>query len=132
MSNSLPGQARLALFVALVLMAPVYSPLGEPTELRSSEPLMAQDEVELKLYTLYLASQNTSAGGDGYITTEVPDSGGQDSASALDSELEFRSSDMLSSLVVHGRSQHGSSGSYYVPLDLFLRATGPNLSLIHI
>ena len=126
MSNSLPGQARLALFVALVLMAPVYSPLGEPAELRSSEPLMAQDEVELKLYTLYLASQNTSAGGDGYITTEVPDSGGQDSASALDSELEFRSSDMLSSLVVHGRSQHGSSGSYYVPLDLFLRATGPN------
>ena len=42
--------------------------------------MMAQDEVELKLYTLYLASQNTSAGGDGYITTEVPDSGGQDSA----------------------------------------------------
>ena len=87
---------------------------------------MVQDEVELKMYTLYLASQNTSAGGDGYITTEVPDSGGQDSASALDSELEFRSSDMLSSLLVHGRSQHGSSGSYYVPLDLFLRATGPN------
>ncbi|MBG95111.1 MAG: hypothetical protein CL793_07650 [Chloroflexi bacterium] len=78
------------------------------------------------MYTLYLASQNTSAGGDGYITTEVPDSGGQDSASALDTEIDFRSSDMLSSLVVHGRSQHGSSGSYYVPLDLFLRATGPN------
>ena len=78
------------------------------------------------MYTLYLASQNTSAGGDGYITTEVPESGGQDSASALDTEIDFRSSDMLSSLVIHGRSQHGSSGSYYVPLDLFLRATGPN------
>ena len=87
---------------------------------------MAQDEVELKLYTLYLASQNTSAGGDGYITTEVPDSGGEDSASALDTEIEFRSSDMLSSLTIYGRTQHGSSGSYYVPLDLFLRATGPN------
>jgi len=87
---------------------------------------MVQEEIELKMYTLYLASQNTSAGGDGYITTEVPDSGGQDSASALDTEIDFRSSDMLSSLVVHGRSQHGSSGSYYVPLDLFLRATGPN------
>ena len=87
---------------------------------------MVQDEVELKLYTLYLASQNTSAGGDGYITTEVPDSGGEDSASALDTEIEFRSSDMLSSLIVYGRSQHGSSGSYYVPVDLFLRATGPN------
>ncbi|MBS65434.1 MAG: hypothetical protein CMA93_03820 [Euryarchaeota archaeon] len=87
---------------------------------------MAQEEIELKMYTLYLASQNTSAGGDGYITTEVPESGGQDSASALDTEIDFRSSDMLSSLVIHGRSQHGSSGSYYVPLDLFLRATGPN------
>ena len=109
-----------------MLLAPIYSPIGEPSELKTSEQLMVQDEVELKMYTLYLASQNTSAGGDGYITTEVPDSGGQDSASALDSELEFRSSDMLSSLLVHGRSQHGSSGSYYVPLDLFLRATGPN------
>ena len=116
----------MTLFVTLVLLTPLYSPIGEPSELKTSEPLMAQEEVELKMYTLYLASQNTSAGGDGYITTEVPDSGGQDSASALDSELEFRSSDMLSSLLVHGRSQHGSSGSYYVPLDLFLRATGPN------
>ncbi|HIH55938.1 MAG TPA: hypothetical protein HA288_01620 [Candidatus Thalassarchaeum sp.] len=100
--------------------------MSEPSELRSSEPMMVQDEVELKLYTLYLASQNTSAGGDGYITTEVPDSGGEDSASALDTEIEFRSSDMLSSLTIYGRTQHGSSGSYYVPLDLFLRATGPN------
>ena len=120
-----PGKARLAIFVAMVLITPIYSSFSEPSELRNSEPMMAQDEVELKLYTLYLASQNTSAGGDGYITTEVPDSGGEDSASALDNEIEFRSSDMLSSLEVYGRSQHGSSG-YYVPLDLFLRATGPN------
>ena len=123
--------------VALVLLTPVFSPLSGPSELNNSEPLMAQEEIELKMYTLYLASQNTSAGGDGYITTEVPESGGQDSASALDTEIDFRSSDMMSSLVIHGRSQHGSSGSYYVPLDLFLRATGPNgatvdLSLIHI
>ena len=110
----------------MVLFAPVYSSFSEPSNLEYNEPMMAQDEVELKLYTLYLASQNTSAGGDGFITTEVPESGGQDSASALDNEIEFRSSDMLSSLIIYGRSQHGSSGSYYVPLDLFLRATGPN------
>jgi hypothetical protein len=48
----------------------------------------------------------------------------------LDNEVEFRSSDMLSSLIVHGRSQHGSSGSYYLPLDLFLRATGPSGSTV--
>jgi len=92
--------------------------------------MSAGDDIELKLYTLYISSQNTSAGGDGYITTEVPDSGGQDSSSALDNEVEFRSSDMLSSLIVYGRSQHGSSGSYYLPLDLFLRATGPSGSTV--
>jgi len=92
--------------------------------------MSADDDIELKLYTLYISSQNTSAGGDGYITTEVPDSGGQDSSNALDNEVEFRSSDMLSSLIVHGRSQHGSSGSYYIPLDLFLRATGPSGSTV--
>ena len=92
--------------------------------------MSADDDIELKLYTLYLSSQNTSAGGDGYITTKVPESGGQDSSSALDSEVEFRSSDMLSSLIVDGRSQHGSSGSYYLPLDMFLRATGPSGSTV--
>ena len=92
--------------------------------------MSAGDDIELKLYTLYISSQNTSAGGDGYITTEVPDSGGQDSSSALDNEVEFRSSDMLSSLIVYGRSQHGSSGSYYLPLDMFLRATGPSGSTV--
>jgi hypothetical protein len=92
--------------------------------------MSADDDVELKLYTLYISSQNTSAGGDGHITTEVPESGGQDSSSALDSEVEFRSSDMLSSLIVYGRSQHGSSSSYYLPLDMFLRATGPSGSTV--
>jgi len=114
----------------LVILAPVYISLAPSPELRATEPMSADDDIELKLYTLYLSSQNTSAGGDGYITTKVPESGGQDSSSALDSEVEFRSSDMLSSLIVYGRSQHGSSGSYYLPLDLFLRATGPSGSTV--
>ena len=114
----------------MVILAPVYISLAPSPELRATEPMSADDDIELKLYTLYLSSQNTSAGGDGYITTKVPESGGQDSSSALDSEVEFRSSDMLSSLIVHGRSQHGSSGSYYLPLDMFLRATGPSGSTV--
>ncbi|RTZ94545.1 MAG: hypothetical protein DSY41_03365, partial [Candidatus Poseidoniales archaeon] len=115
----------------MVIMAPVYLSLAPTPELRASEPMSAGGDIEMKLYTLYIASQNSSAGGDGHITTEVPESGGQDSASALDSEVEFRSSDMLSSLIVQGRPQHGSSsGSYYLPLDLFLRATGPSGSTV--
>ena len=129
-SNRVSGRARLAILLALVILAPVYISLAPSPELRATEPMSADDDIELKLYTLYLSSQNTSAGGDGYITTKVPESGGQDSSSALDSEVEFRSSDMLSSLVVYGRSQHGSSGSYYLPLDLFLRATGPSGSTV--
>ncbi|MFL2533107.1 MAG: hypothetical protein ACJ0HO_05070 [Candidatus Thalassarchaeum sp.] len=128
--NSGCGQVRLALVLTLVILAPVYLSMAPSQELRANEPMSADDDIELKLYTLYISSQNTSAGGDGYITTEVPDSGGQDSSSALDNEVEFRSSDMLSSLIVYGRSQHGSSGSYYLPLDLFLRATGPSGSTV--
>ena len=129
-SNRVPGRARLAILLALVILAPVYISLAPSPELRATGPMSADDDIELKLYTLYLSSQNTSAGGDGHITTKVPESGGQDSSSALDSEVEFRSSDMLSSLIVYGRSQHGSSGSYYLPLDLFLRATGPSGSTV--
>ena len=129
-ANSGCGQIRLALVLTLVILAPVHLSMTPSPELRATEPMSAGDDIELKLYTLYISSQNTSAGGDGYITTEVPDSGGQDSSSALDNEVEFRSSDMLSSLIVYGRSQHGSSGSYYLPLDLFLRATGPSGSTV--
>ena len=129
-ANSGCGQIRLALVLTLVILAPVHLSMTPSSELQATEPMSADDDIELKLYTLYISSQNTSAGGDGYITTEVPDSGGQDSSSALDNEVEFRSSDMLSSLIVYGRSQHGSSGSYYLPLDMFLRATGPSGSTV--
>ena len=129
-SNSGRGHFRLAIALTMVIMAPICLSMAPASELRSIEPMSADDDVELKLYTLYISSQNTSAGGDGHITTKVPESGGQDSSSALDSEVEFRSSDMLSSLIVYGRSQHGSSSSYYLPLDMFLRATGPSGSTV--
>ena len=129
-TNSGRGHFRLAIALTMVILAPICLSMAPASELRSIEPMSADDDVELKLYTLYISSQNTSAGGDGHITTEVPESGGQDSSSALDSEVEFRSSDMLSSLIVYGRSQHGSSSSYYLPLDMFLRATGPSGSTV--
>ena len=129
-SNSGRGHFRLAIALTMVILTPICLSMAPASELRSIEPMSADDDVELKLYTLYISSQNTSAGGDGHITTKVPESGGQDSSSALDSEVEFRSSDMLSSLIVYGRSQHGSSSSYYLPLDMFLRATGPSGSTV--
>jgi|TARA_B100001094_G_scaffold131923_1_gene127705 uncharacterized membrane protein len=80
---------------------------------------------------MYIASQNSSAGGDGFITTQVPESGGQESMSALTSSIEFKTSPMLSSLEVAGRPNHGSgSGSYYLPIGIFLRSTGPDTATV--
>ena len=80
---------------------------------------------------MYIASQNSSAGGDGYITTQVPESGGQESMSALSSSIEFKTSPMLSSLEIAGRPNHGSgSGSYYLPIGIFLRSTGPDTASV--
>ena len=77
-SNVGVGRARLAIALALVITAPIYLSMAPGPELRYSESMSVDDDVELKMYTLYLASQNSSAGGDGYITTKVPESGGQD------------------------------------------------------
>ena len=76
-------------------------------------------------YSLYLASPNGTAGGDGFITTEVPDSGGQDTEETADTDVYFNSPEMLEDLVVRGRPQHGSSSGYYLPATLFIQATGP-------
>ena len=85
----------------------------------------------MNLYTMYIASQNSSAGGDGYITTQVPESGGQESMSALSSSIEFRTSPMLSSLEIAGRPNHGSgSGSDSLPIGIFLRSTGPDTASV--
>ena len=91
----------------------------------------ASDEIESKLYTLYFAEVNSSSGGDGHITTMVPESGGQSSSSALESSIEFTTGDLSSYLIVHGRPKHGSSsGQFYIPVQFFLRAQGPSNSQV--
>ena len=51
--------------------------------------------------------------------------------SALSSSIEFKTSPMLSSLEIAGRPNHGSgSGSYYLPIGIFLRSTGPDTATV--
>ncbi|HJM24871.1 MAG TPA: hypothetical protein QF821_04425, partial [Candidatus Thalassarchaeaceae archaeon] len=59
--NSGTGQIRLALVLTLVILAPVYLSMAPSPELRVTNPMSADDDIELKLYTLYISSQNTSA-----------------------------------------------------------------------
>ncbi len=126
------GIARIALFLAvLMLTVPFASVVSYSDGLPAQSRSYASGDVDLKLYTLYFAEANSSSGGDGHITTQVPESGGQSSASALDSTIEFSTGDLMSSLMVNGRPKHGSSsGQFYIPVQLFLRAQGPSNSQV--
>ena len=121
----------MALVLCLVLLIPYGASTVSNSELNETTNFNSNSDVQMNLYTMYIASQNSSAGGDGYITTQVPESGGQESMSALSSSIEFRTSPMLSSLEIAGRPNHGSgSGSYYLPIGIFLRSTGPDTASV--
>lgn len=126
------GIARIALFLSvLMLTVPFASVVSQPEGLPEVRKSNTSDDVDLKLYTLYFAEANSSSGGDGHITTRVPESGGQSTGSALDSTIEFSTGDLMSALMVHGRPKHGSSsGQFYIPVQLFLRAQGPSNSQV--
>ena len=126
------GIARTAMFLALLMLAAPLAGVTAPTDtLADVSKSQTSDEIELKLYTLYLAEANSSSGGDGHITTRVPESGGQSTASALDSTIEFSTGDLMSTLMINGRPKHGSSsGQFYIPVQLFLRAQGPSNSQV--
>tara|TARA_Y100000768_G_scaffold385302_1_gene371158 strand:+ start:219 stop:3119 length:2901 start_codon:yes stop_codon:yes gene_type:complete len=121
----------MALALCLVLLVPYGASTVSNNELDETTNFRVSGDVQMNLYTMYIASQNSSAGGDGFITTQVPESGGQESMSALSSSIEFKTSPMLSSLEIAGRPNHGSgSGSYYLPIGIFLRSTGPDTATV--
>ncbi len=123
--------ARIALFLAFLMMAPIYSGQIYGFELEDTETSPNSVEAPIELYTLYLASADSTTDGDGLITTKIPESGGQETASALDETIEFISQELLSSIEIFGRPNQGSSsGTYYLPLDLFLKAVGPSGSSV--
>ena len=130
-ANSVHGRFASALVLSLLFMASSWVTAVSDLELVDGTKFNSSSDVQMNLYTMYIASQNSSAGGDGFITTQVPESGGQESMSALSNSVEFRTSPMLSSLEVAGRPNHGSgSGSYYLPIGIFLRSTGPDTATV--
>ena len=124
--------SQLAVLLAILMITPQIATLvTEPTHLVADSRAETSEEIESKLYTLYFAEANSSSGGDGHITTMVPESGGQSTSSALDSTIEFTTGDLLSSLEITGRPKHGSSsGQFYIPVQFFLRAQGPSNSQV--
>ena len=123
---------QLAVLLAVLMITPqLASVINQSSHLEDSFRANASDEIELNLYTLYFAEANSSSGGDGHITTMVPESGGQSTSSALDGSIEFSTGDLLSTLTLYGRPKHGSStGQFYIPVQIFLRAQGPSNSQV--
>jgi len=115
----------------MLLLAPVYSPLNSNLEENKAINDTSYVSKNTNLYRLYFAEQNSndSGGGDGTITTKVPDDGGQKTGSALDSSIEFTTPKLRSSIDFEARSSSEQS-NYYVPLYLFIRASGPSGSSV--
>jgi hypothetical protein len=102
--------------VTPILPASVPEPLSEEQVV-----LPSSHEEPMKLYKIFIDKKNSTVGGDGYLTTKVPDSG-QRNASALDDSIEFSSREMLTDLTLKGRAS-SNNGEWEVPLHIFLRAT---------
>ena len=77
--------SQLAVLLAILMITPQIATLvTDPTHLVADSRAETSEEIESKLYTLYFAEANSSSGGDGHITTMVPESGGQSTSSALE------------------------------------------------
>jgi hypothetical protein len=108
MSQHSSNFKRITLSVMLItLMLLSTMPVSNDTILESHLPSASTSGADMVDYELYVAGPNSSAGGDGFITTERPDTGGQEDASAIDG-IEFRSGEMISDMLVKGTSVSGN------------------------
>ena len=124
------------LTVTLLMMPSLVQIIDDSSELKSEYTAESSGNVEIELYTLYFAEIETNDSSDppedkGFITTEVPDSGGQNSHSALDGGVEFSTGELMSSIEIFARPKHGDAeGQYYLPVQLFVKSEGPSGSQI--
>jgi len=117
---------KIALFMTLLFLVPLYAPFNQNLEENREFENNYYASKDTNMYRLYFAEEisNDSGGGDGSITTKVPDEGGQKTGSVLDETIEFTTPKLRSSLDFETRSS--SSSGYYIPLYLFLKASGPS------
>ena len=102
-----------------ISIVPTPSMLDEP-----SARMESSVSNQLETYSLYLTTGNN-------LSTVLPSEGGQLEASALDTSLEFTTNELMQSLQVVGdKRQTGGGSQYYIPLNIFLKAEGPQNSIV--
>ena len=122
MSTAHHSGPRVVLGLVLIMLFSVFTPLTPPVmeELHQSiEESRHGSSDSMVSYDLYIAEQNSSAGGSGMITTHIPDSGGQQDESMVGG-VEFKSVPLISNLTVIGDAGGGSE----VPLFVYIRFSG--------
>ena len=102
-----------------ISIVPTPSTLDGP-----SDRMESSGSNQLETYSLYLTTGNN-------LSTVLPSEGGQLEASALDTSLEFTTNVLMQSLQVVGdKRQTGGGSQYYIPLNVFLKAEGPQNSIV--
>ncbi|MBO57478.1 MAG: hypothetical protein CMA77_00560 [Euryarchaeota archaeon] len=116
----------VSLFLVLVMFSSLFASLPEnyrQSELLEESTIFHTDDIPVKLYNIYIDKRNSTAGGDGYLTTKTPN-GDQSNESALTETLEFRTRNLLSDMPVGGRQASGGGGdNWEIPVSIYLRAT---------
>lgn len=129
-SNSIHkvGNTVLSILITALFLLPIVVNFPSNDELENDNQIRLSSATDTNLYSLYFATANESDM-DGLITTKIPESGGQESQSALDQDIEFKTNDFLSSMDFFGR-KYASEDSYFVTVNLFMKATGPSQSSV--
>jgi hypothetical protein len=119
------GKSTLAILLVAIMLSSLLVNLT-PAPQSLDESAIRSDSGTVS-YDLYFASAPGGHPTDGRITTERPDSGGQEEESASGTNVEFSTDQMLSDLIVTGTP---NGNQFELEIVLFLKATGQEGSTV--
>ena len=119
------GKTALAILLVAIMLTSISANMVPVPQSLDNEPI--RNDSNTVSYDLYFASAPGGHPTDGRITTERPDSGGQEEESASGTNVEFSTDQMLSDLIITG-SPNGNQ--YELEIVLFLKATGQEGSTV--
>ena len=116
----------LPLCLSAMMLLPVIVFESPSNELADDPDPKFTNSPDDNTYTLYFMETNET-GTDGKLSTTIPEDGGQETESALDSDVVFMTRELVAPMDFFGRKFH-SNDTYYLPVNVFLKATGPSNS----
>ena len=119
------GKTALAILLVAIMLTSLSATMVPVPQSLDIEPI--RNDSNTVSYDLYFASAPGGHPTDGRITTERPDSGGQEEESASGTNVEFSTDQMLSDLLITGTP---NGNQYELEIVLFLKATGQEGSTV--